>query len=654
MSELTLQSLCDEAEALIASESFEEAIALCQHTLRFYPKHVRSYALLGKAAVGLGNAREAADMFRRVLSADPENLEARATLGEIFSGEGALDEALWQTERAFEMNPGDVEIRQRLRELRGQRLGHQPNRLKLNGVALGRLYSRSGWHDLAIKEYQALLEKDPARVDVRAALAEALWACGRRQEAAVVCEELLTELPNCLKANLILGQVWAESGLEEGWGCLQLAQSLDPENRTAQQILGDESPLPLQEVELPPVGTAPPVSVEEEPEMETAELPPWLQSLSTEELSEDLTAPAAGTPPVQEPWVIDLRAATERALASRLAPAERPREADPLWVIELRVETERALSAHLPKVDAVPQAISAEAWIAALRKATGESLARRETGVQAKPAARLMWVDQLRAAVEQALERRTRPHLPEMRPHWVDGLQAATADVLAWPVPGDWVGGLLGATTDALVARGRARWIARLHEDTATALSEREAHPRLIEVEGGAETIAAPLSGEEVEALRELVTGIKPAEQMEGIAETTPEGEPVREPSLEDEIVTEESGVATADDHLASLRKRVHAEPDNPALRLELAVGYRQAGERESALAEFNRLLHEDTEVSAEVVAALETWGESSPDDPEVQQLLGDAYASVGQLAEALTQYRRVLEMAKQIPLGAA
>jgi len=645
MSELTLQRLCDEAEALIASESFEEAIALCQHTLRFYPKHIRSYALLGKAAVGLGNAREAADMFRRVLSADPENLEARATLGEIFSGEGALDEALWQTERAFEMNPGDVEIRQRLRELRGQRLGHQPNRLKLNGVALGRLYSRSGWYDLAIKEYQAMLEKDPARVDVRAALAEALWACGRRQEAAVVCEELLTELPNCLKANLILGQVWAESGLEEGWGCLQLAQSLDPENRTAQQILGDESPLPLQEVELPPVGTAPPVSVEEEPEMETAELPPWLQSLSTEESSEDFLAPAPQTPAVQRPWVIDLRAATDSALAARPALAERPEETDPLWVIELRAETERALAARPPESHAGPRATSAEAWIAALRDATDVSLARREAVVQPKPVAHPSWVGQLRAAVEQALEERTRPGLPEISPQWVDRLQAATAEVLALSAPGEWVDDLLAATTDALADRARARWIAGLYEDTTTALSAREAHPRPIEVESGAETITAPLSGEEVAALRELVTGIIPTEQVEVMAETRPEAEPVRELILEDEIAAEESGITAGDDRLAALRNRVQAEPDNPAIRLELAVGYQQAGERENALAEFNRLLHEDTEVSAEVIAALETWGESSPDDAEVQQLLGDAYASAGQLAEALAQYRRVLEM---------
>ena len=40
--------------------------------------------------------------------------------------------------------------------------------------------------------------------------------------------------------------------------------------------------------------------------------------------------------------------------------------------------------------------------------------------------------------------------------------------------------------------------------------------------------------------------------------------------------------------------------------------------------------------------------GATSADDLEVQQLLGDAYASADNLSEALAQYRRVLEMTRR------
>ena len=656
MSELTLQSLCDEAEALIAGEAHEEAIILCQHTLRHHPKHVRSYALLGRATAGLGHFREAADMFRRVLSADPENLTARARLGELFATEGAVDEALWQTERAFEISPGDVEIRERLRELRGQRRSSQPNRLKLSGVALGRLYLRGGWYDLAIKEFRALLHNDPARVDVRTSLAEALWAMGRRQEAAVICEELLSELPNCLKANLILGQIWTESGLEEGWSCLQLARSLDPENQIANQVFGPESPLPAQPVKIPPVGTAPPVVVEDIPDSEMEELPLWLQSLSAEEeTGEELLALMPGFAKARGPWITDLRAATDQALSARPLPEQEPESALAVaWVPGLRAATEQALSAR-PLPEPEPESAPAVGWALDLRVATEQALGHRRAeadtaalsaeerqevaaiGLPAHPA----WTVQLRAVTEQIVEAWATSPPPVTIPSWVETLQTETAQALSPPAAPGWAQDLQAATVEAITESPPANWVNRLYADTQEALLPQEAPIFTPSVQDQTtEAIAERrLSEAEIDALQDVVADLMALEtrdaQEEPEAAAPPSALAVAAPAVEP--------AEPAEDRFAELRRQVAADPENHTARLELAQGLRLDGERGDALAQFEELVNLESELGPDIVSVLEEWGQAAPDDVELQQLLGDAYASVGRLSDALAQYRRVL-----------
>ena len=60
------------------------------------------------------------------------------------------------------------------------------------------------------------------------ALVEALWREGRQLEAVEMCMELLDALPNCLKANLILGDIWLRGSNEESAEQrLSVARALD-------------------------------------------------------------------------------------------------------------------------------------------------------------------------------------------------------------------------------------------------------------------------------------------------------------------------------------------------------------------------------------------------------------------------------------------
>jgi tetratricopeptide (TPR) repeat protein len=317
MPDIRLQDYVVKIKELIRNVRLDEAIAHCQHILRHYPKHIETYSLLGEACLEKQMYREAIEFFQRTLGADPENLIARVGLGVIYDEQGAFPEAIWQLERAFELVPGNAEVRRELLRLYGQYDEIDKTRLKLTRGALGRLYSRNGLYERAISEFRAVLRQDPDLPDIRVALVDALWREGRQVEAVEMCLELLDDLPNCLKANLILGDIWLRGGDEESaQQRLRVARALDPEGRVAQELMGKDSPLSPEEVLIPELDAIPDdfefgptdvlaaeaveiVAVEElaeeaEPWGADEELPEWLRDVgvTAEEPALDLTEEA--------------------------------------------------------------------------------------------------------------------------------------------------------------------------------------------------------------------------------------------------------------------------------------------------------------------------------------------------------------------------
>jgi tetratricopeptide (TPR) repeat protein len=280
MTEISLRAYCDEVEELIKADSHDQAIAVCQHILRLYPRYLEAYRLLGQACLEKGMHSEAKDFFNRVLSADPEDFIAHVGLSMI-SEEKDPDEAIWQMERAFELAPDNAEVRKELRRLYTRRDKVEKPRLKPTRGGLGRLYARGGQLQQAIEEFKGVLEEDEERLDIQVALAEALWRNGQRLEASKLCSTILEKLPNCLKANLIWGEVWFHSDnkelKEEATAKLARAQALDPENTVAQELLGHLSPLSPQVKEIPrleDVAVVPEELVEEPPSVAAPEITP--------------------------------------------------------------------------------------------------------------------------------------------------------------------------------------------------------------------------------------------------------------------------------------------------------------------------------------------------------------------------------------------
>ena len=291
MAEISLQEYLQEIDDAIDQGRYDEALAHGRHILQHYPKYLPAYRLLGKAMLEAGRDDLAEDMFRRVLSGDPEDFVARVGMSIIADRRGDLQRAIWHMERAFELAPNNEAIQEELRRLYGRRDGVEPARLQLTRAGLARLYLRGNLFSRAIDELRALLAQEPDRVDLWVTLAEALWRNDQRVQAEEACLRVLDELPYCLKAHLILGEIWTRSGREEGRTHLEVAEALDPEHREAVKLLGDASPLRLREIRLPHLEYVPP---------EATERPAWMAAAGVE-----------GQPAEEERALVDLEAETE-------------------------------------------------------------------------------------------------------------------------------------------------------------------------------------------------------------------------------------------------------------------------------------------------------------------------------------------------------
>lgn len=199
-------------DKLIEESRLTEAVAHCRHILTHYPRHIATYRLLGKAYLEQQKFADAIDIFLRVLSADPEDFVAHVGLAIAYKTDQLIPQATWHLERAFEMDPYNTIIQEELRTLYTRRHGVAPERLMLTQGALTRLHLRSELYAQAIAEARQLLAQDSQRVDLQALLMEALWRDDQRVDAVGVGLDLLDHLPNCLKANAILAEVWLLTG----------------------------------------------------------------------------------------------------------------------------------------------------------------------------------------------------------------------------------------------------------------------------------------------------------------------------------------------------------------------------------------------------------------------------------------------------------
>lgn len=215
MAKIPLRAYNREIEAMIDRGESNAAIAHCRHILKYYPKHIDTYRLLGKAYLESQRYAEAADVLQRILSAVPDDFISQIGMSIIREDEGNLDAAIWHMEKAFEAQPSNTAVQDELRRLYGRRDGVEPPKIRLTRGALVRMYARGELYQQAIAEIRAALAEDPLRVDLEVILARMYYLSGQTVAAIEVCSRLISKLPYCFEANRILAETLPQTSRAE-------------------------------------------------------------------------------------------------------------------------------------------------------------------------------------------------------------------------------------------------------------------------------------------------------------------------------------------------------------------------------------------------------------------------------------------------------
>src|SRR5215216_3054615 len=249
MASMSLQAAYDQARQWLESNDLDQAISLAQHILDHYPDNLEAYRILGEAYLANRQLDRAQESFERVLRSDPENIPAHVGLGITSERQGQLDRAVAEFEQALEIKPDMAELRSQLLRLYTEGWGSENAQLRLSRAGLARLYAKGHMLPQAISEFRQVIADQPGRFDAMVALAETLWRDGQEEDAMALCRDILTQRPESLKANLLLGYLLMTSGDPAGERFWQAAERMDPYHGVARALFetlppgGDEQPM---------------------------------------------------------------------------------------------------------------------------------------------------------------------------------------------------------------------------------------------------------------------------------------------------------------------------------------------------------------------------------------------------------------------------
>ncbi|MBL8153942.1 MAG: tetratricopeptide repeat protein, partial [Anaerolineae bacterium] len=229
MAVTNLREYLSKLEGLLNAGHAPEVIHHCRHILQHYPKNAATYRLLGRALTVNGRFVEAGDVMRRVLGVFPDDFDAHMSLSEVYRSEKRSDDAIGHLERAYEQQPNNPVVLETLREFYRKYRKQEFGKFQLTGGAVARQYIRNGLYSQAQDTLQRALADQSDRVDLRLLLAQTYWEAGNRMDAGEQALQVLHVLPDCMKANLILGGMWlAEGRPSDAQRYIDRIQSLDP------------------------------------------------------------------------------------------------------------------------------------------------------------------------------------------------------------------------------------------------------------------------------------------------------------------------------------------------------------------------------------------------------------------------------------------
>ena len=378
MADINIRAYLREIDDLIERDDLDEAIAHCRHILQIYPKHLDTYRLLGKAYLEAKRFGDAADIFQRVLSAVPDDFVSHIGMAIVREDEGNLDAAIWHMERAFETNPANPAIRQELSRLIGRRDGLEPHKIRLTRGALARQYAQGELYPQAIAELRSALMEDPDRPDLEVLLGKMYWRSAQKEEARVICEQVLEKLPYCYEACQMMAAYYQEQDQpDKATEFHRKLAALDPYTAFLETPTSDPKTVDANAVRIEKSGWTPGQPL---PTIDSQQ-PEWVASLGVELTSEEIESVETGEAP---PWLRELEGeatTAEEGVAFGMGgeskmPAEPPEESAeiPDWMREAGWEpaSGEAEEKPVPFSDEELEALEAGELPAAQASETGE------------------------------------------------------------------------------------------------------------------------------------------------------------------------------------------------------------------------------------------------------------------------------------------
>jgi tetratricopeptide (TPR) repeat protein len=236
MAQITLRDYLQTTEDAISSGRIADALVNCQQILQHYPNSLEAQRLLGEVYLAQGDFPKAQQAFDWVITNDPENVIAYCSRALISERMQDYDTALDCYQQAYELSRGNGQIRQEFNKL-SINVGQQ--QFIFSRAGLARLFMRGDLLPQATQEWETVLNSNPERLDARTGLLETYWREGLYDKVEQLAQQILNDVPGCLKALLLLAHVTHAQNMQMAQNLLERARTFDPDMVMAQDLFSD-------------------------------------------------------------------------------------------------------------------------------------------------------------------------------------------------------------------------------------------------------------------------------------------------------------------------------------------------------------------------------------------------------------------------------
>ena len=201
---IPLRMFYKKIEKLIMDQQSDAAISQAEYLLEKYPKNIFVYKLLGKAFLEKQEFDYANTVFEKILLVEPDDFVSHIGISIIAESFGNLEKSLDSMRRAYELEPSNESLQTEVKRLHEAKDGFAPDQVRLTRGALINMYSRSQLTEQAIAEARLGIQESPNRIDYKVHLANMLFHSSMNIKAIEVCLDVISILPYCKPALIIL------------------------------------------------------------------------------------------------------------------------------------------------------------------------------------------------------------------------------------------------------------------------------------------------------------------------------------------------------------------------------------------------------------------------------------------------------------------